>query len=38
MKYLYKTYLKGFGVVLVLAAVMAVSAVNFINEYGFVNG
>ncbi len=34
MKYLYKTYLKGFGVVLVLGAVMAVSAVNFISEYG----
>jgi hypothetical protein len=34
MKYLYKTYLKAFGVVLVLTAVMAVSAVNFISEYG----
>ncbi len=34
MKYLYKTYLKGFGVVLVLAAVMTVSAVKFISEYG----
>ncbi len=34
MKYLYKTYLKGFAVVLVLAAVITVIAVNFISEYG----
>ncbi len=31
MKYLYKTYLKGFAVVLVLAAVMAVSALRLID-------